>query len=1024
MSILLPEYMKVTTLILLPLLIFFEIATGQTQKDYTIKQFTTENGLPSNGIKGIQWDASTGFLWIATEAGISRFDGINFKTFNKENTPSIATERMMFIIRNHNGKIYSADAGGNLVMVMQNRIAAFDTINYKKDPFSGLYLIAVSDTFFKAKKDKNMSGDFSMIYSKVASINDTACFIRNQRSLYYYSISMEKPVLYKTGNVMARYLFKIANSYFITDSLNQTYQLDIKTGSVTSTNITFDTKSTVDKNRIIYWENGMKNPLLFQSGNVYLLHVEQNELKAKLLFTNIPTDNYLRSAQYSEELKILFIGTDSKGVSVFYTNRVASKKRKKEDIKNRNAVYAQVELPNGNILTNEGDVIGDAAFNQADLPINDKFNFAVFTYNNTLLCYVKYNPTLGFSHFFTYNYLTKKTTPYPKIRLFDGAGYATLNGSLSITTESGIGVLEGDSLRYLIRFKRTATSNMVFQSLEVEPGVVVFATCSGLFRYHANSNSLDTLFTKLNFCVRSIWQYKDYLFFGTYGAGFYMYKNGKVKQMPLDKNNYLLYTHCFVPDDKGYCFLSTNRGLFKANIEQLIHAFEQDNQPVYYFFFGKNDGMEMTELNGGCTPCALILKNKTISFPTMDGLLWVDPEKANTVMPGGDIYIDEILIDNKQYYPNAVALQSLPAETSEIQIKLAIAGWSNKENIYIEYKLNNAANWSALNIEKGMEITFNNLPPGKYQLQIRKLNGFGINNYSYKKIEFYITIPWYKQWWFYALSALTLFGLIVLYFQLRTKQFLLRQRNLEKQVSEKTKELQQQNEVLEKNNTIKTRLISIISHDIVTPLKFVTVAGKNLLEKRSMMNEALQQETLQEITNTAQELQLLSTNILNWIKYQNENRRMVKETFDVFEVVKQVQSILNTLAKQKNLQLINNVTPGIQVTQYFEPLKILVYNLLTNAIHFTAQGNITISSQQNDTNIIISVKDDGCGMSQEQIQNIVEDRFVISAANVDNKKGHGLGYLIIKDLIKMMGATIQIESQIGKGTTVHIILLA
>ena len=69
-------------------------------------------------------------------------------------------------------------------------------------------------------------------------------------------------------------------------------------------------------------------------------------------------------------------------------------------------------------------------------------------------------------------------------------------------------------------------------------------------------------------------------------------------------------------------------------------------------------------------------------------------------------------------------------------------------------------------------------------------------------------------------------------------------------------------ELLEKSDTIKTRLISIISHDIITPLKFLTVAGKNLLQKKQMMSEEMQNETISEITNTSQDLQLLSTNIL------------------------------------------------------------------------------------------------------------------------------------------------------------------
>jgi K+-sensing histidine kinase KdpD len=239
-------------------------------------------------------------------------------------------------------------------------------------------------------------------------------------------------------------------------------------------------------------------------------------------------------------------------------------------------------------------------------------------------------------------------------------------------------------------------------------------------------------------------------------------------------------------------------------------------------------------------------------------------------------------------------------------------------------------------------------------------------------------------------------------------------------VAEKTSELQQQNEILEKNNSIKTRLISIISHDIVTPLKFVTVAGKNLIEKRKLMSEELQQETIQEITNTSQELQLLSTNILNWIKYQNENRRLAKENFNLHEMTNQVLGVLYSLAKQKNLFLVNAVEKDLEVYQYFEPLKILVYNLITNAINFSEKGRIIIAAQPAADKLSISVTDEGVGMTAEQIKNIMADQFIVSSANIDNRKGNGLGYLIIKDLVKMMNASLHITSEKGKGTTVSI----
>lgn len=237
----------------------------------------------------------------------------------------------------------------------------------------------------------------------------------------------------------------------------------------------------------------------------------------------------------------------------------------------------------------------------------------------------------------------------------------------------------------------------------------------------------------------------------------------------------------------------------------------------------------------------------------------------------------------------------------------------------------------------------------------------------------------------------------------------------------KTVELQQKNNELEKNNSINSRLISIISHDIVTPLKFLNVAGKNLLEKKSLMSEELKDETVKEITTTSKELQLLSTNILNWIKYQNENRRLIKEEFNVSELVTQVFGVLQSMAHQKQLALVNNVDTSLVITEYHEPLKILIYNLITNAINFSDKGSIVVSSL-NEGKTIIRVTDEGVGMTTEQINNIMANQIIISSANIDNKKGHGLGFLIIKDLLKMMGASLTIESKKNIGTTVSILL--
>src|ERR1700722_17363914 len=92
------------------------------QSAYHIQRFTTDNGLPSNGIKGLQWDQETGFLWIATEAGVTRYSGADFVSFSRVNTPELFSGRMRFLLKNRDGRIYTSDETGDLFFVMRNKL--------------------------------------------------------------------------------------------------------------------------------------------------------------------------------------------------------------------------------------------------------------------------------------------------------------------------------------------------------------------------------------------------------------------------------------------------------------------------------------------------------------------------------------------------------------------------------------------------------------------------------------------------------------------------------------------------------------------------------------------------------------------------------------------------------------------------------------------------------------------------------------------------------------------------------------
>lgn len=279
---------------------------------------------------------------------------------------------------------------------------------------------------------------------------------------------------------------------------------------------------------------------------------------------------------------------------------------------------------------------------------------------------------------------------------------------------------------------------------------------------------------------------------------------------------------------------------------------------------------------------------------------------------------------------------------------------------------------------------------------------------------------YFRSWQIISVISIIAFILTYSILKMIMKQLLIRQKVFKLLIERKAKEITRKNDALEKNMLVQTRLISIISHDLIAPLRFIHVTSKTLIENEEPMPKALQDEMLQEISNSAKELELLSTNIMNWIKYQNENRRLIKEEFDLHQVAGHIFNIFQGLARQKRIQFVNEVNTGVILYQYLEPVRIVLYNLILNALNFTEKGFITISGGKTKKGILIKVQDDGVGMTNEQIDNVMSEHYIVSSATVDKRKGNGLGYLIIKDMLKLVDAKFVIKSKKNGGTMVTI----
>jgi signal transduction histidine kinase/ligand-binding sensor domain-containing protein len=995
---------------------FLLIKSSSAQEESSIYHWTTENGLPSNGIKGLQFDPSTGFLWIASEAGLIRFNGIEFTTFQNGNSQQVITDRMYLLVKNIEGRIYAEDNTGRIFVVNRHKIKFYENNPEAYRDSDNSFSLAVSEKLHHRGivPVKSTFIDMSIGQAKVLPIADTACVIVLNGNLYRFSAIRPTPVLLSLPIKNIRYAFVNRGHYFLVDVKGHGYELNILDFTLRKINsINFNPLTDA-----LIWESGMEAPILFSGKKAFLLQYENGKLITVPIFSSIPQNLIIKSAQYYQPGKMLVIGTESDGIYLV-------KKHSLEPILNRKAnqtksFYAQLVLPDSTtILTNSGQVLGKNE-PRSEPPIKGVFGHFLLREDDSLLWYVKQNP----ERLHRYDYRSGTTTAYSKTEISVQTPMVRTENRLYVISPTSIFFSQGDSLQLLDNRIPNAKIGWPLDAKEIKPGVIAIACGSYLFRYTIANQKIDTLLYTGNSQIRSLWIYKDYIFIGTYGKGIFVSKNGKTKTLPLDRNKHLLFTHCFVKDEQGYCWISSNKGLFKASLVDMIYAFENDDPDIYYHYFGKSDGMATTEMNGGCMPCAVELKDKTISFPTMLGLLWVNPSLTKPVLPWKSIFVDRFLVNKRTVDNDSLNLVELPSNTTDIRIKLAYPVWENQENIYIKYRLDEDTSWNWLNTGTGDHINLMNLGYGKHNLLIRKINGFGLSNFTDHNIAFSIKTPWYKAWWFYTMSFLFVIGLIYLYIRIRTRQYLLRERKLERLIAEKVSETKEQYLKLEKNDAIKTRLISIISHDIVTPLKFMATVGQNIYEKRNQMSEATLNDTIHDIVKTSKELQSLSTNILNWIKFQTEGKGLEKVYFPLSPLIDQILYLLNPIASRKGLKIINQADSELKIYQYYEPIRIMVYNVVSNAVNFSEKGIILVNTIINDDLVTIEITDEGSGMTAEQVRKLNDQLgSAINSITTSTNNGTGLGYLIIKDLARLTNVAVKIDSKIGVGTKVSFTFL-
>ena len=231
--------------------------------------------------------------------------------------------------------------------------------------------------------------------------------------------------------------------------------------------------------------------------------------------------------------------------------------------------------------------------------------------------------------------------------------------------------------------------------------------------------------------------------------------------------------------------------------------------------------------------------------------------------------------------------------------------------------------------------------------------------------------------------------------------------NLEQVVVERTQELTTA-------NTVKDRLLSVMSHDIKSPLN--SLRGILQLYKMQAISKEEFGDFAQRIEGDLSKTNLLVENILYWTANQIQGVDVKPEEFDINQVIEENSQLFQTLADNKKITLRNESLKNVIVNADKNILNFVIRNLIANAIKFTTEGGaITILASQSNHKLILRIKDNGIGMDENTIAMLLTTNRNSSTSGTNNEKGTGL--VLCREYLQKIGGSITIESSLGKGST-------